>query len=59
MLEQNDLFLHFQATHNKGSAVWEIEYNFTQYYKLSEISAASLHNLVESFTTDDSESFSK
>lgn len=51
--------INFQGTHNKGAAIWEVEYNFTQYYGLTDISANSLHNLVESFTTEESDLFAK
>lgn len=55
----DSLPVSLQATHNRGAAVWEVEYNFTQYYRLNEISASSLHSLVESFTSDDSELFAR
>ncbi|EEB18824.1 conserved hypothetical protein [Pediculus humanus corporis] len=59
VLDYMQIYLDLKATHARGTPNWEVEYNFTHYYGLNEISAISLHDLVESFRTEDSELFIK
>ncbi|KAK6633579.1 hypothetical protein RUM44_004186 [Polyplax serrata] len=59
VLDYMQIYLDLKSTHVRGAPTWEVEYNFTQYYGLNDITAVSLHDLVESFRTEDSELFVK
>lgn len=52
VLDYTQYYLDIGNANRLGEAEWQPEYNLTNYYGLQEISANSLHNLVEKFMQD-------
>ncbi|XP_077288095.1 acid sphingomyelinase-like phosphodiesterase 3b [Arctopsyche grandis] len=52
VLDYTQYYLDIGNANRVGEAEWLPEYNLTNYYGLQDISATSLHNLVDRFTQD-------
>ncbi|XP_075163064.1 cyclic GMP-AMP phosphodiesterase SMPDL3A [Haematobia irritans] len=59
VLDYTQYYLDLQAANTLGEPNWVPEYNLTHYYALSDISAISLHNFVDRFTSNDGSWFAK
>ncbi|KAL1117772.1 hypothetical protein AAG570_004087, partial [Ranatra chinensis] len=53
LLDYSQYYLDLTAANQKGEADWSLEYNFTSYYQLSEVSPKALHDLAQMFTTEE------
>ncbi|XP_036336299.1 sphingomyelinase phosphodiesterase D-like [Rhagoletis pomonella] len=53
VLDYTQYFMDLQLANQVGEPNWLPEYNLTHYYALSDISAISLHNFVDRFTSSD------
>lgn len=51
ILEYTQFYLDLKEANKRKQADWIVEYNFTSYYGLRNVSPASLHELAESFST--------
>ncbi|XP_054264443.1 acid sphingomyelinase-like phosphodiesterase 3b [Macrosteles quadrilineatus] len=52
VLDYTQFYLDLSLANERGKAEWRLEYNFTSYYGLTNISAGSLHELAASFRHD-------
>uniref|UniRef100_W8BNI4 Acid sphingomyelinase-like phosphodiesterase 3b n=1 Tax=Ceratitis capitata TaxID=7213 RepID=W8BNI4_CERCA len=59
VLDYTQYFMDLQLANQVGEPNWLPEYNLTHYYALSDISAISLHNFVDRFTSGDGSWFGK
>ncbi|XP_036335865.1 uncharacterized protein LOC118746170 [Rhagoletis pomonella] len=59
VLDYTQYFMDLQLANQVGEPNWLPEYNLTHYYALSDISAISLHNFVDRFTSSDGAWFGK
>ncbi|XP_039963693.1 uncharacterized protein LOC120776780 [Bactrocera tryoni] len=59
VLDYTQYFMDLQLANQVGEPNWLPEYNLTHYYALSDISAVSLHNFVDRFTSGDGTWFGK
>ncbi|XP_054734462.1 acid sphingomyelinase-like phosphodiesterase 3b [Anastrepha obliqua] len=59
VLDYTQYFMDLQLANQVGEPNWLPEYNLTHYYALSDISAISLHNFVDRFTSSDGTWFGK
>ncbi|XP_058987813.1 uncharacterized protein LOC131806929 [Musca domestica] len=59
VLDYTQYYMDLQNANLLGEPNWVPEYNLTHYYALSDISAISLHNFVDRFTSNDGSWFAK
>ncbi|XP_073840990.1 acid sphingomyelinase-like phosphodiesterase 3b [Musca autumnalis] len=59
VLDYTQYYMDLQNANLVGEPNWVPEYNLTHYYALSDISAITLHNFVERFTSNDGSWFAK
>ncbi|XP_061396134.1 acid sphingomyelinase-like phosphodiesterase 3b, partial [Musca vetustissima] len=59
VLDYTQYYMDLQSANLLGEPNWVPEYNLTHYYALSDISAISLHNFVDRFTSNDGSWFAK
>ncbi|XP_055910326.1 uncharacterized protein LOC129944716 [Eupeodes corollae] len=59
VLDYTQYFLDLSLANTLGEPNWQPEYNLTHYYGLNDISAISLHNFVDRFTSNDGSWFPK
>ncbi|XP_046808525.1 uncharacterized protein LOC124420278 [Lucilia cuprina] len=59
VLDYTQYYMDLQLANTLGEPNWLPEYNLTHYYALSDISAISLHNFVDRFTSNDGSWFAK
>uniref|UniRef100_A0A1I8NMJ2 Sphingomyelin phosphodiesterase C-terminal domain-containing protein n=1 Tax=Stomoxys calcitrans TaxID=35570 RepID=A0A1I8NMJ2_STOCA len=59
VLDYTQYYMDLQTANTLGEPNWVPEYNLTHYYALSDISAISLHNFVDRFTSNDGSWFAK
>ncbi|KAM7358405.1 acid sphingomyelinase-like phosphodiesterase 3b isoform 2-T6 [Cochliomyia hominivorax] len=59
VLDYTQYYMDLQLANTLGEPNWVPEYNLTHYYALSDISAISLHNFVDRFTSNDGSWFAK
>ncbi|XP_067644628.1 uncharacterized protein [Eurosta solidaginis] len=59
VLDYTQYFMDLQLANQVGEPNWLPEYNLTHYYALSDISAISLHNFVDRFTSGEGTWFNK
>lgn len=59
VLDYTQYYLDLESANTMGEPNWTPEYNLTHQYGLSDITATSLHGLVDRFLSDDDRTFSK
>lgn len=59
MLDYSQYYLDLASANTKNEAEWQLEYNLTFYYGLTDVTPVSLHNLADRFSSSDDPLFGK
>lgn len=59
VLDYSQYYLDLASANTNGEADWQLEYNLTYYYGLTEVTSVSLHNLADRFSNSEDSLFAR
>lgn len=60
VLDYSQYYLDLAVANTKGEAAeWQLEYNLTYYYSLTEVTSVSLHDLADRFSNSEDQFFGR
>lgn len=60
VLDYSQYYLDLAVANSKGEAAeWQLEYNLTYYYGLTEVTSVSLHDLADRFSNAEDQYFGR